>query len=215
MRTPLALLVGAIGFSAVVGLWLLDAVPGPGEVATALRDSGWIGALLYLGAFAGLQPWGLPGALFTIPAALVWPPALALGLSWLGANLAALIAFLFARWAGRDWARGRLGPRLSAYDRRLAERGLLTTIGIRLLFVCAPPASWLLGVSRVPLGTFLFGTAVGLLPGIALQTFVGNRGLAAIQEQSGVSLLLLAAAIAAIVLYQRRARRSTTASPIP
>jgi len=207
-RRTLSLGIALVAFAGVVSLWLFDLVPGPAEATTALRDAGPAGALLYVAAFTVLQPWGLPGSLFVVPASLVWPPAVAFGLSWIGANLAAAVAFLFARWAGRDWARGRLGPRFRAYEQRLEEHALATVVTLRLLFVSAPPASWLLGISGVSLRTCLLGSAIGFVPGVALITLIGNRGLAASQDRSATSLLLLGLVVAAFVLYQHRARRA-------
>lgn len=206
MRRRIAVIIVILAFSAVAALWLFELIPNPAEVKDRLREAGPLGAAVFIAAFAGLQPWGLPGSFFVIPAALVWPPLVAFGLSWLGANLAALVGFFFARWAGRDWARSRLGPFLSSYDERLAANGFATVVVLRMLFVSAPPTSWLLGVSRISLRTFVVGSAVGFVPGIALITLLGNRGLAAAEDRSGASLLVLLAVVAAFILYQRRAR---------
>ena len=206
MRRRITLGLGLLAFSAVAALWLFDAVPDPASVGIWLRDAGPIGALAFIIAFAGLQPWGLPGSLFVIPAALVWPPIVAFALSFIGANLASLVGFLFARWAGRDWARGRLGSFLETYDRRLVEHGFGTVVILRMLFVSAPPTSWLLGVSGISLSTFVVASAVGFIPGISLITLLGNRGLAAIREPSASSLVVLLAVIAVFIFYQRRLR---------
>jgi uncharacterized membrane protein YdjX (TVP38/TMEM64 family) len=206
VQRRIAFILAILPFSAIAALWLFDLIPNPAAIKDSLRDAGPIGGLVFVASFTGLQPWGLPGSLFVIPAAMVWPPLVAFGLSWLGANLAALVAFLFARLAGRDWARSRLGPFLDTYDDRLASHGFVTVVVLRMLFVCAPPANWLLGVSRISLRTFLVGSAVGFVPGIALITLLGNRGLAAAEERSGASLLVLLAVLAVFALYQRRIR---------
>ena len=197
---------GLLAFCVVAFLWAFDLVPDPVAAGTWLREAGPLGGLVFVVAFTSLQPWGLPGSLFVVPAALVWPPALAFALSFTGANLASLVGFLFARWAGRDWARGRLGPYLEVYDRRLMERGFATVVVLRMLFVSAPPTSWLLGVSGISLRTFVMASAVGFIPGIALFTLLGNRGLAAAREPSGTSLLVLLGALGLFILYQRRVR---------
>ena len=206
MRRRMTLGLGLLAFSAVALLWYFDLVPDPAAARTWLREAGPLGGLVFVVAFTGLQPWGLPGSLFFVPAALVWPPALAFFLSWTGANLASLVGFLFARWAGRDWARGRLGPYLEVYDRRLVEHGFATVAVLRMLLVSAPPTSWLLGVSGVSLSTFVMASAVGFVPGIALITLLGNRGLAAAREPSATSLIVLLGALALFIFYQRRLR---------
>ena len=206
MRRRMTLGLGILAFSLVAVLWIFELVPDPATVKTWLREAGPMGGLAFVAAFTGLQPWGLPGSLFVVPAALVWPPVLAFFLSWTGANLASLVGFLFARWAGRDWARGRLGPFLEVYDRRLVEHGFATVVVLRMLFVSAPPTSWLLGVSGIPLRTFVLASAVGFVPGIALITLLGNRGLAAVREPTASSLVVLLGVLAVFFFYQRRVR---------
>jgi uncharacterized membrane protein YdjX (TVP38/TMEM64 family) len=206
MRRRITLGLGLLAFCAMAALWILDLVPDPVVVGVRLREAGPIGGLIFVLAFMGLQPWGLPGSLFVVPAALVWSPGVAFALSWTGANLASLVGFLFARWAGREWARGRLGPWLETYDRRLVEHGFATVVALRMLFVSAPPTSWLLGVSGIPLRTFMVASGVGFVPGIALITLLGNRGLAAAREPSPTALIVLLGALGAFLLYQRRVR---------
>jgi len=115
VRRRIVLAIAALAFCGVGTLWLLDLIPDPTEIRDRLDGSGAAGPIVFLLAFIAIQPWGLPGALFIVPAALVWPPLVAFGLSWLGANLAGLLGFLFARWAGRDWARSRLSSFVATY----------------------------------------------------------------------------------------------------
>ena len=215
VRRRIVLWIAALALTIIGILWLLDLIPDPTEIRDALRDSGSVGALVFLLAFIAIQPWGLPGSLFIVPAALVWPPLVAFGLSWLGANLAALLGFLFARWAGRDWARSRLGLFVETYDERLARHGFATILVLRLVFVCAPPISWLLGVSRISLRTNILASALGFVPGIALMTLLGNRGLAAIEDRSGGSLLLLLGVLAIFILYRMRIRSVAARTIVP
>jgi uncharacterized membrane protein YdjX (TVP38/TMEM64 family) len=208
MRRRITLGLGLLAFSAMGAAWILGLVPDPIAAGLWLREAGPVGALVFVLAFATLQPWGLPGSLFVVPAALVWSPWVAFALSWTGANLASGVGFLFARWAGREWARGRLGPWLEAYDRRLVAHGFGTVVALRMLFVSAPPTSWLLGVSGIPLGTFVVASGVGFVPGIALITLIGNRGLAAARDPSPSALIVLLGVLGAFLLYQRRVRAS-------
>lgn len=215
VRRRIVLAIVALAFCGIGTLWLFDLIPDPPEIRDRLDGSGAAGPVVFLLAFIAIQPWGLPGALFIVPAALVWPPLVAFGLSWLGANLAALLGFLFARWAGRDWARSRLGSFVATYDERLARHGFATVLALRLAFVCAPPTSWLLGVSRISSRTYVLASALGFIPGIALMTLLGNRGQAAIEDRSGGSLLLLLGALAIFIVYQIRIRSVAARSIVP
>ena len=121
-----------------------------------------------------LQPAGVPGAVFMVPAAVVWPIPTAIALSWIGNMGASSIAFVMARWFAHDWAQARLPERLRRWDTRLAGGSTLqVTWQVTLLrFVTGQltPADWLLGVSTVSARAFLVGTGIGIIPGIVLFT---------------------------------------------
>ena len=148
---------------------LLDAE----RVRSLLTESGAWGPVLYVASFALIEPLGAPGILFIIPASFVWPLAVAFALSWIASIGAGIVGFSFARWIARDFVQRHLPDRFNRFDRQLAERALLGVIVVRLVFFLAPPAHWVLGVSRVPFGTFVLGTAIGFAPGVALMTVAG------------------------------------------
>lgn len=182
-----------------------------------LAELGIWAPILYVAAFALLEPFGAPGILFIVPASVVWPFWLAFLLSWIGAIGAGLVGFGFARAIGRDWVEAHLPGRLRAYDRKLAESGFATVILVRLLFFLAPPAHWVLGLSRVGVVPFVAGSAVGFLPGIALLTFVSMSLLDWLLAQPtqvwvGVGLLAAAGVLVHGALGRRR-ERSERAAP--
>ena len=143
------------------------------QVRAWLQASGIWGPLLFLLAFAILQPIGLSAHAFIIAAGLVWPPALALPLSWAAATLAGCTAFAFARFVGREWVQDRLPERLQGYDEALATKGFRTVLVLRLTFFTFGPMQLMLGVSKVRLGPYVLGTALGLFPLLAAETLIG------------------------------------------
>ena len=189
---------------------LLELIRQPERVRALLTESGIWGPLLFIVVFGLLEPFGVPGILFVVPASLAWPLGLAFALCWLGSVLAGIVGFGFARSIGRDWVAAHLPERLRSYDQRLAERGLQTVILVRLLFFLAPPAHWALGLSRVRFGPFVLGTAIGFLPGIAGLVFFGKGAFALLGDQPRVVWLAVAIAAGAVfvLVRQLRARRS-------
>ncbi len=189
---------------------LLELIRQPERVRALLTESGIWGPLLFIVVFGLLEPFGVPGILFVVPASLAWPLGMAFALCWLGSVLAGLVGFGFARSIGRDWVAAHLPERLRSYDQRLAERGLQTVILVRLLFFLAPPAHWALGLSRVRFGPFVLGTAIGFLPGIAGLVFFGKGAFALLGDQPRVVWLAVAIAAGAVfvLVRQLRARRS-------
>ena len=141
-----------------------------------MERAGWLGPVVFLALF-GLQPFGLPGILLMLAAIAVWPQWLAFLLSWAGAVIAGCVGYLFARTIGREWVAARLPERLRRFEQQVVERGLRTVIVCRLLFFLTPPAHWALGLSPVGFGTFVLGSAIGFLPGVAVWTLAGGTVL--------------------------------------
>jgi len=202
----------AVAVVAAVAYWsgAIELLSDEERTRALLAEAGAWGPVLYVAAFALLEPFGVPGLFFIVPASLVWPLWWAGLLSWTGAVLAGLVGFGFARWIGKDWVEQHLTPRLRAYDERLAERGLQTVIIVRLLFFLAPPAHWALGLSKVRITPFVLGTAIGFIPGIAAITLLGS-GLFDLLRAAPRGTWLVVGVLIALAIYLRR-RRTAGAS---
>ncbi|MEO0492033.1 MAG: VTT domain-containing protein [Actinomycetota bacterium] len=169
-----------VAFVVVLALAVAVVVSGLGEqltdvdeVESFLRDRGWVGPVVFVVVMWTLQPLGVPGVAFMVPAALVWPAPAAMALSWIGNMGASFVAFGFARWIARDWAQVRLPDRLRAWDARLAVGGIRQVTVLRIFTGQLTPADWLLGVSSVRLRPFLIGTGIGIVPLIVIVVLAG------------------------------------------
>lgn len=192
----------------VIGLWAYASDAGDflevDRFVALLRGLGIWGPVLYVALFALLEPFGVFGIVFVAPGSLVWSWGTLFFLSWLGAIGAGIVGFTFARSIGRDFVSRHLPERLRHFDERLATHGLRTTILIRLIFFLMPPAHWVLGLSQVRFGTFVLGTAIGFLPGIALFTLVGKSAVDALREQPGWLPLVVGVTLIGFVVVSRR-----------
>jgi len=127
-------------------------------------------------------------------------------LIWLGAMIGASLSFALSRWLGQPFVNAVLGPSSRArLDGWTAEQGAPTLLVARFLPIIAfNLINYAAGLTRVGWGTFLWTTAVGILPLTALMVWMG----AAMVELSWPWLLgLSAAAVAAVVLGSRWVRR--------
>lgn len=208
MAVRIALLVAVLGaLGALYATGVFEVVSEPERVRALLGGLGSWAPVLYVLAFALLEPFFVPGVAFIIPGSLVWPFWELFVLSWLGSIGAGVVGFGFARYLGRDYVKRHLPRRLHAYDERLAVRGLRTVIVVRLTLFLAPPAHWLLGLSQVSFSSFLLGSAIGFLPGVAalcfLIAFVGTTFGEWLGDRPPWFWAALAAAIAAAFLLRR------------
>lgn len=147
----------------------------PEGIQVWIRGAGAWGGALFVAAYACLQPLGVRSVFFLLSAPLIWSPVEALVLNWVGAVVASVLAFGFARFVARDWAQERAPERVRRLDARLATHGFRTVTFLRLVFYTTPALQLALGVSRVKLKPFLFGTAVGVVPFTVVMTFFGAQ----------------------------------------
>jgi uncharacterized membrane protein YdjX (TVP38/TMEM64 family) len=203
-----ALLVVAVAcIAALHATGMLDVWGEPERAKAMLLDMrGW-GYLLYVGCFALLEPFGIPGAAFVLSAGLVWSTPVAFTLSLVGGVGAGIVGFSVARFLARDWISARLPQRFRRFDDRIAQRGLMTVILVRLVFFLAPPSHWVLGLSNVRFATFVFGTAIGVLPGMALLTLAGALGGEWLAGQQPIVWGLALVAVTAWLAARRFRRR--------
>ena len=180
----------------------------------ALRGLGAWGYALYVASFSLLAPFGVPGIAFVLPAALIWPRWVAVVLSVLGATGAAAVGFGFARFLARDWVTSRIPASLADRVAALESRPIRTIVVIRLLFVLLPPSHWVLGVSGVGFGAYVWGSLIGYVPSMVLMTWVGGGVMEWLVDQPSETWHWIGAGVAVLVLLNwvnaRRRRRAAT-----
>jgi uncharacterized membrane protein YdjX (TVP38/TMEM64 family) len=181
-----------------------------------------LAALLYVAIYVAAVAFSFPGAVFlTLAGGFLFGAALGTALTVLGATAGAVLVFLFARRLFGADALERLG----APARRLAE-GLRREAASYLLVLRLVPLFPFFLVNLVPafagirLPTFVWTTALGILPGTAVFSLAG-AGLGSVLDAGGAfearsvltpevigALLGLAAlSLAAIPLKRFLARR--------
>ncbi|MHC1724639.1 MAG: VTT domain-containing protein [Syntrophobacteraceae bacterium] len=140
-----------------------------------IAESG-LAPLLVIGVYTIGGVLLFPVTLLMVATAMTFTPLTALIYS-LGGCLASA-ATLY--WAGRLLGRKALdrfgGKQLNRFSLKLAQRGLLTIIMIRI-FPVGPYSvmNFMAGSSHIRFSDFILGTAVGLMPGLLALTFFGER----------------------------------------
>jgi uncharacterized membrane protein YdjX (TVP38/TMEM64 family) len=138
--------------------------------------------------------------------------------SFAGALLSAGVVYATGRRLGRDAVRRLAGQRLNRLSRRLARRGLLAIVLVRLVPV-APFSiiNAVAGASHIGWRDFLLGSAIGLLPGILMTSAFVDRALEAVRHPGPKAFLALAAVVTVIVagawFVQRKLDRAAVGGP--
>ncbi|MGH7279953.1 MAG: TVP38/TMEM64 family protein [Polyangiaceae bacterium] len=182
----------------------------PSELARSLVALGAWGYLAFIVAYALLQPFGIPGTVFVVAAALIWPWPIAFALSMTGTMAASVVGFSFARLVARDWIAKRIPERFKKYDDALAARAFLTVFTLRIIFWMPPLLHAFFGVSKVRFWTHFWGSFVGYLLPLFLMSYFGEKLFEMVRSAPPQAWIATASAIAVIgaaVFYWRRRNR--------
>jgi uncharacterized membrane protein YdjX (TVP38/TMEM64 family) len=90
-------------------------------------------------------------------------------------SIAAAVTFLFSRHLLREAIRSRYHSFLERLDENLLKRPALYVLMLRLAHAPYSVLNYTLGATRMPAHTFLWTTALGLLPGTMVFVFAGLR----------------------------------------
>lgn len=206
------LLVLALAYRAGI----LNQLREPEQAARALVELGAWGYLAFVLAYACLQPFGIPGTVFVVAAALIWPWPIAYALSLIGTMAASVVGFSFARFVARDWISTRIPSRFRRYDEALATRAFSTVFTLRLVFWMPPLLHAFFGVSRVRFATHFWGSLAGYVLPLFLLSFFGQKLFDFLKDAPmsvwlSAGIVVAALALVGWSLRRRAARRANAA----
>jgi phospholipase D1/2 len=119
-----------------------------------------------------------------------------------GALLSASVSYSLGAWLGRNTVHRLLGARVNGLSRRIARRGIVAMMVIRVVPV-APftIVNVVAGASDIRFRDFMIGTLLGMLPGIAITvTFVHNLA-EAVRRPSTETIATLAALAVLMIIF--------------
>jgi uncharacterized membrane protein YdjX (TVP38/TMEM64 family) len=180
-----------------------------GEWLSLERISGWINHLrgspsapfIILGGYIVGSLVLVPVTAMILATALTFGPILGFSYSLSGCLLGAVVTYICGRLIGRDTVGKLAGARVNRLSRRLGKHGLSTVATVRLLPI-APftIVNLVAGASHIRFRDFVFGTILGMAPGILAITVFERQLEVAIREPGAKSFALLAALVGAIVV---------------
>jgi phospholipase D1/2 len=141
-----------------------------------------------------------PVTVMIVVTAFTFGPASGFFYSLAGCVLAGTATYGIGRALGRDTVSRLAGSRVNRLSRRLAEHGVITVSTVRIIPI-APftVVNLVAGASHIRFWDFLFGTILGMAPGIGAITIFGYKLEAAVREPGLWSFALLALLTAAII----------------
>lgn len=173
--------VAALAVAATLSILLTvgGALPTPEQLASWLRGFGvWAPvALVLLMVAHSFLP--VPGEVLALCAGALFGTIAGAALIWIGAMIGAALSFWLARWLGRGFVAARLRPRqVERLDHWTRDWGAMALLGCRLFPAIAfNLINYAAGLTPVRFSTFLWTTAIGILPVTLLSTWLGERML--------------------------------------
>ena len=139
----------------------------------------WWAPLALIGTIIVLGSVGLPATPLIVAGAAIFGPLWGTVWNWVGIFLGSLTGFLLARLLGREFVERVGGAKIQRAEKLLHRRGLMPLIAIRFLPVPFTLVNAAAAVVGVKLPKFLFASAIGLLPPIAILTYFSSALLEA------------------------------------
>ena len=191
-------LFGGVGLVFVLGAPLL----GLNGASTVERWMG-VGAhgpwapVIAIAGFTALAFLGAPQFVLIAAAVVAFGPWAGFAYSWLGTMVSSLVGFFLGRKFGARLLRDYGGKGVNQFIDMVGRNGFLASLIIRL----APSAPFIIvnmaaGVTPMRVGAFVAGTAIGILPKIALTAFAGHAVAGAMSGKGGGHWLTLVAVLA-------------------
>jgi uncharacterized membrane protein YdjX (TVP38/TMEM64 family) len=191
------LLFGGVGLVFVFGAQVL----GFGGEATVERWLGQASGPLALpaavAAFAALAFLGVPQFMLIAAAVVAFGGWAGFAYSWIGTMVSALVGFHLGRAAGARALERFSGAGVRRFMDHVGRNGFLASLIVRLVpsapFIVVNMAA---GVTPMRVLDFALGTAIGIVPKIALTVFAGGSIARALHQGLGVEALWLVLIVA-------------------
>lgn len=144
----------------------------PENLKGYLALAGPYAPILFITAFIAGFFLRIPGFIFIILGVIVFKRLPAIVYSFIAITLGTSLTFLIARFFLHDTV-ARIEIRgVKNLNEKAAQRGFLTVLCLRLIFFLIPPLNWVLGVTKVKYRDYLFGTMLGVAPGVLIIALV-------------------------------------------
>ena len=136
-----------------------------------------ISAIAFILIYIMVTGFSLPGALIlTLAGGFLYKTLLAAVFVNIGATTGATLAFVFARYIAGTWIQQKYADKLSGFNAELDKNGPGYLLTMRLIPVF--PfflINLLAGLTRIPLGSFVWTTSLGILPGSLVYAYAGQQ----------------------------------------
>ena len=204
-----------VGFLALPGMrYLLPFLWSHERLTEALQQLGPWATIIFIGLHIAATALGVPGVILTMVGGICFGVIWGSLWSLIGATLGAVAAFGMARYLMHDWCDRHFGRHrlLTSLNQMVDDRPFWLVLTVR--FAPISPfnvINFLFGLTEMPALPYIWGTLIGIIPGVVIYTWFGMAGYEALHGEGLASLLLAGAmlgGLSALPLLIRRQPRS-------
>ncbi|MEM6432648.1 MAG: TVP38/TMEM64 family protein [Cyanobacteria bacterium P01_D01_bin.115] len=190
---------------AIIGTGKLD----QDQLQAFLTKAGLWAPILYILLYTLGTLLVLPSTALNLTGGAIFGPGFGLLWTSIGAVLAAAVAFIFARTAGRNIMSRRLAGRWQAMDAELSRGAVFYMFAIRLVPILPYGlVNFAAGLTSIRFQDYLLGTTLGTVPSVLPFVLLGSSGVQAVQTGDILPLLgalmLTGLLVAGTTWYRRR-----------
>jgi uncharacterized membrane protein YdjX (TVP38/TMEM64 family) len=137
----------------------------------------WYGSLSYVSTIVAAMFLPIPKLVVLGLGGVLFGPWYGFAYAWLGQILGMTVLFVIARSGFQALARRLVHQHVEAarrIDAHLEDRGISVVAALRLFYFMGTPLSIMLSTTRLRLRHFVAGTAIGVVPAVALAVASGD-----------------------------------------
>lgn len=181
-------------------------------------------AALYVAIYA-LRPFTiLPSTILSLAAGYLFGPWLGIVFTLVGQTLSGNVAFMIARFLGRDFVRVKESSTMKKWDERIRQNALISVLLMRLLFLPFDVVNYACGVTSMRMRDFTIATLIGSVPGAVTFVLLGGSvspkvsgmlmvfGMEVPQKTAIFSLSIISLAFGLVVSFVVRRLNQTESS---
>ncbi|WP_071188527.1 TVP38/TMEM64 family protein [Trichormus sp. NMC-1] len=181
----------------------------PNLIQFWLKTAGIWAPVIYIFIYVVATILILPSTALNLTGGAIFGPWMGTFWTSIGAIIAAIAAFFFARTIGREMVSQRLAGRWQAIDAEVQQGGIFYMFAIRLMPIMPYGlVNFAAGLTSISFKDYLIGTTLGTVPGILPFVMLGSSGLKAIRTGDVLPLVSALALIGMLVggstWYRRR-----------
>ncbi len=184
----------------------------PERLEAFVSSVGYWAPVAYVVIYIAAAVLFLPGSAITLAGGALFGPLWGVLYVLLGSMAGATAAFLIARYVAGAWVQRRSRGLMSKLQQGVEAEGWMFVAFVRLVPLFPfNLLNYALGLTRIPLRTYVITSALAMLPGIAGYTYLGYAGREALLGgdnliNKGLIALAVLAALILLPMMLRRAR---------